>query len=399
MRPLHARARHSLPLLAFISYIPVAAGAEFVRSRTHCLLLGLPMKKTLNLIVFTPRPLLELGRHIQRRIEELARNEVHDISVTVWDNMFDPINNFPLNECIRKLHSFDGAIIVLGPDQGRSGYLSRWLSRRPPINPNVLIEIGASMARFGRKRVFLLKPRSESIAIPSYFASNNVLFETYDDTVEPGPSAVAVAASRIVQEFGRLGQSAYYSDLPAFGLAHGYFYNFVKRAIERVEKGDTVEIGGKPYTFSSAVFIVAIPEDRIVPGREGNAHLKERGLVEGTIKTTDGGRPITFTTIPRFMDRDTLYIVEVPGNLNPALDAIENIEQLWIDRDPNVRSEEQSRAVPSFPELLVHREIASFSRYIDLLREKARLDAGKVRLIVVRSLERITLELIEQHAT
>src|SRR6185295_15452072 len=173
------------------------------------------MRKTLYLIVFTPSPLSALGHAIKRQIEEMARTETQDIAVTCWDedtSFFDPSNRYPLNECIRKLHSFDGAIIILGPSAPSAGAGAVSTSadgaaapRAPgaapamplPVNSNVLIEIGASMARFGRNRVFLLKPKSGSVQIPTYFSENNVNFATYDDTAEAGPDAVAEAA-RIV---------------------------------------------------------------------------------------------------------------------------------------------------------------------------------------------------------
>jgi nucleotide-binding STING sensor domain-containing protein/predicted nucleotide-binding protein with TIR-like domain len=370
------------------------------------------MRKTLSLIVFTPAPLAWLGHAIKRQIEEIARTEAQGVAVTCWDedtSFFDPNNRYPLNECIRKLHSFDGAIIILGPaapsagagavstsTDGASAARDPGAAASPatplPVNSNVLIEIGASMARFGRNRVFLLKPKSGSVEIPSYFRENNVNFATYDDTIAAGPDAVAEAAGIVVRHLGGLGQSAYYSDLPAFGLAHGYFNNFVMPAIRNVERGATVYAksgagflkGRRRRKFSSAVFIVAVPEDRIVTRREMHKRLTEIGLIEAVIEAQDG-RDITLFTIPEFREREALYIVEVPTNLIASHDAIDKIEKLWIDT---------AGATDGYKQLLERREIANFFRYVDVLSENAGLQTGKVRQLAVPSIDELTLDAI-----
>ncbi len=366
------------------------------------------MRKTLYLIVFTPTPLAPLGHAIKRQIEETSRTEPQDISVTCWDedtSFFDPVNPYPLNECIRKLHSFDGAIVILGAaaplagagavstSAGGTAAAGAATAAAPlPVNSNVLIEIGASMARFGRNRVFLLRPRSDSVEIPTYFRQNNVNFATYDDTVAAGPDAVAEAAHIIVRHLGGLGQSAYYSDLPAFGLAHGYFNNFVMPAIRNVEAGATVYAksggsflkGRRRRRFASAVFIVAVPEDRIVTRAEMHRHLTAIGLVEAVIEARDG-RDIAFFTVPEFRERDALYIVEVPTNLVASHDAIDKIERLWIDA---------TDGTDGYKRLLERREIANFFRYVDVLRENAKLHTGKLRQLAVPSIDSLTLDLI-----
>jgi hypothetical protein len=371
------------------------------------------MRMTLYLIVFTPTALAPLGHAIKRQIEEATRNEAQSIDVTCWDEderFFDPNNVYPLNECIRKLHSFDGAIIVLGPSaptagagavstsvQGVAAPGDATAAAPLPVNSNVLIEIGASMARFGRNRVFLLRPKSDNVQIPSYFRQNNVNFATYDDTAEVGPAAVAEAAAGIVKDLGDLGQSAYYSDLPAFGLAHGYFNNFVVPAIRNVERGATVYAksggsflkGRRRRRFSSAVFIVAVPEDRIVTRAEMHGRLTAIGLIEAVIETQDG-RDIAFFTIPEFREKEALYIVEVPTNLIASHDAIDKIERLWID---------SAGQTDGYKQLLERREIANFFRYVDVLRENAGLQTGKVRQLAVPSLDQLTLALIRQQVS
>jgi hypothetical protein len=344
------------------------------------------MKKTLHLIVFSPSHLKVISRAIKHQIEEAARNGPQDISVTSWDEhgrFFDDANAYPLNECIRKLHSYDGAIVVLGP--------TAQSATPQPVNSNVLIEIGACMARYGRQRVFLLKPRSDTVDIPSYFRSNNVHFATYDDTVEQGPAAIAAAAAFIVRHLADLGQSAYYSDLPAFGLAHGYFKNFVLPAIQSVQDGATVYAkhdgkflkGRRKLNFSSAVLIAAVAEDRIRNSGELKRHLASIDLVEAVIEAK-GRRDITIFTIPEFRTKKALYIVDVPTTLDASHDAIEKIETLWID-NPGQASE--------YRQVLERREIANFFRYLEIMSEEADLP-GAIRQLPVPTIDRLTLNAI-----
>ena len=344
------------------------------------------MKKTLHLIVFSPSHLKTLSRAIKHQIEEVTRNGPQDISVTSWDEhgrFFDDANAYPLNECIRKLHSYDGAIIVLGP--------SAQSATPQPVNSNVLIEIGACMARYGRQRVFLLKPGSDSIDIPSYFRASNVHFATYDDTIEQGPAAIADAATFIVRHLANLGQSAYYSDLPAFGLAHGYFKNFVLPAVQSVRGGATVYAkhdgkflkGRRRLNFSSAVLVAAVPEDRIRSSGELKQHLASIGLVEAVIEAKER-RDITIFTIPEFRTKQALYIVDVPTTLNASHDAIEKIETLWID-NPDQASE--------YRRVLERREITNFFRYLEIMSEEADVP-GAIRQLLVPSMDLLTLKAI-----
>jgi len=129
---------------------------------------------------------------------------------------------------------------------------------------------------------------------------------------------------------------------------------------------------------------VAVPEDRIVSRGEMHRRLTEIGLVEAVIEAQDG-RDITFFTIPEFREKDALYIVEVPTNLVASHDAIDKIEKLWID---------SAGATDGYKLLLERREIANFFRYVDVLRENAGLQTGKVRQLAVPSIDKLTLDLI-----
>jgi hypothetical protein len=359
----------------------------------------------IDLIVFTPKEYSAHGHALKNRIQSLASGEGLLITATTWDedeSFFSHENKFPMNECIRKLHSFDGAVLILGPGAPRPagnalsdwGNTIAWRFRRlfglpEPVNSNVLIEIGASMARFGRNRVFLIEPKGKSVEVPSYFRENNALFFTYDDGASDPDAAMAGCAGPIVSKLKELGHAVYYSDLPSFGLAHGYLQALIRPIIENVESGVQVAIEGETRSFKKALFILAYSKARVATRPTANHLYEKLGLAEALVKAKDG-RTISFRTLPGAQQTDTLVIIDIPTNLIPSLHAIDKIEDLWIGGEaPGA----------AYKEKLERREIANFFRYLDILREDNKIDAGKLRLLEVENFEDLTLDAIRARAS
>jgi hypothetical protein len=358
----------------------------------------------IDLVVFTPSGFSEQGRAMKTLIEQSAKAANYGVRVTTWDSgadFFDPANKYPLNECIRKLHSYDGAILILGPGAPRrtgnpladagdafARAMRRLFGLPEAVNHNVLIEIGASMARFGRNRVFLVQPKSGSVDVPTYFENNNAIFLSYDDAAENPEEAVRKAAAEIVKRLKELGQSAYYSDLPSFGLAHGYLTNFVAPTLQDVAGGVPVTVGESIRSFSKAVYIIVYARTEVARRERANDLYARTGLAPASFQARNG-RAISFRTLPDASSRDTLYVIDIPTNLVPSLDAIEKIENLWFDAAP-ARSEYRQR--------LEQREIANFFRYLDLLRQERKIDERTIRLLELESFDDLTLERIEAAA-
>jgi hypothetical protein len=356
------------------------------------------MQNKIELIIFTPKENTAQGRALKTLIQGIGAQQGLLLNVTTWDegeHFFGHENRFPMNECIRKLHSFDGAVLILGAGAPRRsastlrniGNAAAWRLRRlfgvpEPVNSNVLIEVGASMARFGRNRVFLVEPQSGAVEVPSYFRQNNALFTSYNDRERDPEAAMAGAASEIVSKLKSLGQAAYYSDLPSFGLAHGYLNALIRPAIENVESGAEVTIGGQTRTFNRTVFIIAYATSDVASRGAANETYKRLGLAEALVKAKDG-RAISVRTLPDGASRETLFIVDIPTNLVPSVYAITKIEELWIGGDaPGT----------SYSDKLEEREIANFFRYLDLLRGENGIAEDKVRFLAVETLDVLTLE-------
>lgn len=360
------------------------------------------MNNAINLIIFSPGTSIEHGNALRDRMIAIAKRDDFPLNVQTWkDNeFFGPDNRYALNECIRKLHSFDGAILVLGPQLrptnnfardaiDKLARLARSLFGIPEeVAPNVLIEIGAVMARFGRNRVFLLEPRSKAVEVPSYFAENNAKFHTYDDTVQNKEEGMSESAEYVIKEIKGLGDTAYFSDLPSFGLAHGNFNAFIKPVIRSIQEGDEVRIDGNITKFNDVVFVIAHEKERVRAQKDAYPVLDRIGLASGQI-TQRNGRTLTFRTLSVSTPSDVLVIVDVPTNLLPAEYAVNKIDELWADG--------VSTSI-DYRQILVKREIENYFRYIDILAREEGLSEDKIRQIALDDLNNLTLDMIENAA-
>ncbi len=343
------------------------------------------MAKKLRIIVFYPKDRTAFGDAIARRLEMGGGDAAGlDIQADTWEKPeFFADAKFPLNQFIRRLHSYDGAVLVLGPGERTQRFSWR---RVREINSNVLIEIGACMARFGRRRTFLLKP--DSIKLPTYFREKNVFVEDYDDTADAAQE-MPRAAPKIIAELESLNTAAYYSDLPAFGLAHGYFNNFLKSVIENVNELTPIPVEGAERRFASARFVIPYAAKQILTQQQVTAHLKSIGLIEITIPAQTG-RAKTVFTLPGRAEDKRLCVVDVPTNLIPIRDAIETVERLWT---------EEADTDAEYKSLLEEREISNFFRYLEILSEKEKPAGGTFEPFEIPNLEALTREAIEARLT
>jgi len=367
------------------------------------------MQNIIDLIVFTPGTEIEYGNAIRDQISIAAQKNNLAINIETWQdgNFFGPDNRYFLNECIRKLHSYDGAILILGPQVRPTGEwkrdaideVSRFMRKQfglpEQVAPNVLIEIGAAMTRFGRNRVFLLEPNSKSIEIPSYFAENNAIFLHYNDSVDDYNMAVGESADIIVGKLKDLGSSVFFSDLPSFGLAHGYLNALIRPALKNIRDGALVEIQGKEKSFSDLNIVIGYVRNEIFGRDKANARLDEIGLLNASIKPIDGGRSIGIRTLPDAFDHDILYIFDLPVNLVPSVHAINNIENLWAG----------SQTDENYVSTLQQRELRNYTRYLNVLMgeynssvsdQKYQLGPNQVEFMELGSLQDLSLFGVEQ---
>jgi hypothetical protein len=369
------------------------------------------MDNTIDLIIFSPGSDIEYALQLRDRIQQIAENSDLSIKTQTWKDgdFFSDSNKYLLNECIRKMHKFDGAVLILGPQPTNNPFkhssvlknigqilvhLWDWTHARMfarNVAPNVLIEIGAAMARYGRNRVFLLMPKSESVKIPTYFEENNAIFLKYDDQNSSHSEAMNDPASNIVTHLESLGTSAFFSDLPSFGLAHGYFNNYVRQTHRRITDGQEVEINNESKIYSDINFVMVVPEDSVYTRDDVSEFMSRLSLPKGEVQA--GDRPLTFRCLPSSIENDTLNIVEVPSNLIPSEHAILKIDALWAgEQDPDFQND------------LIQREMRNYVRYLDVLRQahddsmddaSEKLGPNLFQWVYVANLDSVTISRLE----
>jgi predicted nucleotide-binding protein len=141
---------------------------------------------------------------------------------TLWTDIFKAGTvQLPVEQFLKKLLEFDASVVVLGADnvqkmEKEDAYVPR---------DNVVVELGASLARLGTKKTFLISPSfpgdSPKVKLPSYLFGTNPL--SYHVQLDQDQEVGAICAS-IRKQYGTF---SFGSDLPGAGLAYGYFTNFV----------------------------------------------------------------------------------------------------------------------------------------------------------------------------
>jgi hypothetical protein len=365
------------------------------------------MARQLRIALFFPKKLERFGDALEAQMNGDATGSPLDprIRLESWkkSEFWGSEPYYPLNQLIRRLHSFDGAIILLGADDfsddARLGGLKRRLKRalgaKPVVNANVLIEVGACLARFGRKRTFIVSP--SALPLPSYFYTKNVTVFEYDDRARDAGSELNSIARQIVEELGTLGYSAYYSDLPAFGLAHGYFNNFIKPTIGMIEGGTPVTLkqpgqeGSETRNFSTVQVLMPYVRNTLLKQAEVAAHQRAIGLLDCSVGATEGGRGKSFFALGFEAPSDTITIVDIPTNLVPIRDAISTVESLWRRDEGGAGTRDIE-----FEGMLEEREIDNYLRYLEILMERDGMAPGKLVRLEVPNLASVSPDLLRR---
>ncbi len=189
------------------------------------------------IVIFSSRQLVPVAEAVQ---ENLRR----DFEVTPWTQGFFRSNELSLNSFLKQLLCFDGAVVLLGADDLNLTDPGKTTTQAVPRD-NVVFELGACMARFGTQKTFFICPEQPPVKLPTYFAGFYPL--TYEQRSDANlVAATGAACARIREQFRQMDRDAYASDLPAQGLAVGYFNNFVSPAYRRLQAGGRLAGVGCP---------------------------------------------------------------------------------------------------------------------------------------------------------
>lgn len=145
--------------------------------------------------VGSSREALDVAKAVQEALE-------HDAEVTVWNQDVFELSGFAVESLLGILHKVDFGIFVFAPDdvvriRGHEQQSAR---------DNVIFELGLSIGILGRRRSFVLVPRSDpDLRIPTDLIG--LTPAEYDGTRSDGNlvAGVAIACNKIGRSIKRLG--------------------------------------------------------------------------------------------------------------------------------------------------------------------------------------------------
>jgi Predicted nucleotide-binding protein containing TIR-like domain len=285
---------------------------------------------------------------------------------TLWTDIFDSGTvQLPVEQFLKKLLEFDAAVVVLGADNVRKkadedAYVPR---------DNVVVEMGASLARLGTKKTFLVSPKfpgdSPKVELPSYL--NGVDPLSYFVQLDQGQEVEAICAS-ICNQYSKV---SFGSDLPGVGLAYGYFFNFVSPTFGAFRGGEPklsgvkgMELGLPADELNFQIHIV-LPKKRLLREKvETLFTTKDISIVGSTVgerllerkkefwkvglRLRDG-RDISIYLKKRVSPDDLFEVYDVPTTLITSWKIIERVDQLFSKQiDENFRETLWRKELQSF---------------------------------------------------
>jgi hypothetical protein len=194
----------------------------------------------------------------------------------------------------------------------------------------VIFELGASMARMGPQKTFIFAPADKNVTLPTYF--KGVMLQPYQhrpDARGNFQGSTGAACAAIKRHLTTLSEDAFHSDLPAQGLAIGYFANFIERLYRGLREDQTLELPNRLQWTPNCGFTVTsfIPSENI--SRESaDRILKEMNAANVLVKLFRD-RDMSVYALPRLTETAPLHILDVPTTLLTSAKVIEKIDAFW----------------------------------------------------------------------
>ncbi len=289
--------------------------------------------------------------------EGIRSNLSRDYETTLWrEGFFDQTNLSPLDTFLKKLLYFDAAIIVLGNDDVRLS--SPESDERINIpRDNVIFELGATMARYGLSKTFMLVPQSIEVQLPSYFTGINPL--TYEQRRDNNyTAATGEACSRIKHDLKKLGNLIFHSDLPGSGLANGYYSNFIQPAIISQDQNQAIDLhdGFPEWVLDDDFSLTILIPSKFMSRSEANEYCEAKLKAKNISMRLRNGRDISVYALPRKSAKQQLKAIDIPTTFLTSRKVIKQVDEYWG------RGEDRE-----FRERLEVRESINFARQLKRL--------------------------------
>jgi Predicted nucleotide-binding protein containing TIR-like domain len=301
--------------------------------------------------------------------EGVKRNLERPFVADLWtEDFFNENNVTALNTFLKKLIRFDAVVIVMGPDDVQLDAATKQEIYVP--RDNVIFEMGAAMARVGTRKTFVLAPDEPPVKLPTYLKGLDPL--TYQQREDKNfVSATGSACTQIREAIGRLEQDAFHSDLPAVGLAYGYFNNFIHPLYSSLRERKCIELSDSDKCWElkdGFAITVLMPESVMSRDAADQILVDDLGASNVAVKLKEG-RDMTVYLMPRTQNNSPLQIVDIPTTLLTSSEVIARMDSYWGAGDRE------------FKEALTRREIAAFGRRVRGLVAEKQLRSGFVSVL------------------
>jgi hypothetical protein len=320
-------------------------------------------------IVFSSGKSIPIGEGVKLNLQR-------DFTVDLWtEGFFNRNNTPPLNVFLKKLLCYDLAVLVLGADDVQLGLDGSTRTHVP--RDNVIFELGATMARMGTQKTFLLTPDNPVVKLPSYFTGIEPLsYEVRDDG--NNHAGTGAACIQIRDRIKQLDQDVFHSDLPALGLAYGYFFNFVLPVYSALRERQSVRFAKSEsnWTPEQGFMLNIVIPDSLMTRHRIDDYMAEQGLENVHVLLKDG-RDVSVYVRPRESEMTPLEIFDIPTTLLTSEKVIQCVDSFWGGGDR------------AFKDVLIRREIAAFARRIRALIREEQLSDRRVQ---VRAISEIAFQ-------
>lgn len=313
------------------------------------------MKPTI--IIFSSTKSLPVAEGIRDNLQETFETEL-------WtEGLFDEHNTIPLLVFLKKLMCYDCAAVILGDDDLRQKEGTGPTESVP--RDNVIFELGAAMARMGPQKTFVFTPADRNVSLPSYF--RGVMVKVYHQHTGPRgcyKASTGSACGDIRRCVKTMKEDAFHSDLPAQGLAIGYFNNFIERLYRELRDDQDLPLNDpREWKPSCGFTVTSFIPDNIITRESADRKLRDLGAINVMVRLSRD-RDMSVYALPRDSLTDPLHIVDIPTTLLTSTKIIENIDAFWGNFGD-----------VDFQKRLQRRELISFTRKLRSMRQQSDFDS------------------------
>jgi len=295
-------------------------------------------------------------------VAKMVKIELSDIAdCTIWEDAEFEFGKSAYESLSKMINLYDYAILIATPDDT---VVSRTIKFDNPRD-NVIFEMGLYSGRLGRSRAILLREDGTKYLTDL----SGITMPEYPKQSSPDFSTGLVARCDEIKKHIKKTESQFnLSLLPSTAIAHGYFHNFVEKAVTQLLKDGFIELSDKSKVeFTNLIFTVIIPSDLSADMFEQVNAKRHFNKWVGVKVNAGGFRPFDFHVDIDLSSSGTLHLYDVPLTLNSLYQTI----QMYLEKAHLGKDE--------FEERLESREIRMFKKVIDYLVSRNPITRNIVR--------------------